>query len=103
MKITKKKKGNKEYFYLKKSSREGNKVITKEKYLGKEIPKNIEEIKKNGYVLTPGRYVGLADTEDDLISFEEKMSKLSTNLRNAFSKGRELENKIDKNLKELGF
>jgi|SRR3989344_502021 len=46
MKITKKKKGNEEYFYLKKSSREGNKVITKEKYLGKEIPKNIEEIKK---------------------------------------------------------
>src|SRR3989344_1040245 len=46
MKITKKKKGNEEYFYLKKSSREGNKIVTKEKYLGKEIPKNIEEIKK---------------------------------------------------------
>ena len=46
MKIIKKKKGKKEYFYLKKSFRKGNKIITKEKYLGKEIPKNIEEIKK---------------------------------------------------------
>ncbi len=64
---------------------------------------NLEEIKNNGYVLTPGRYVGLADAEDDLVSFEEKMSKLSANLRDAFSKGAELEKKIDKNLKELGF
>ena len=46
MKITKKKKGNKEYFYLKKSFRKGNKILTKEIYLGKEIPRNIEEIKK---------------------------------------------------------
>tara|TARA_Y100000034_G_scaffold124422_1_gene172564 strand:+ start:602 stop:1438 length:837 start_codon:yes stop_codon:yes gene_type:complete len=46
MKIIKKKKGKEEYFYLKKSFRKGNKIITKEKYLGKEIPKNIEEIKR---------------------------------------------------------
>ncbi len=64
---------------------------------------NLEDIKKNGYVLTPGRYVGLADVEDDGISFEEKMTKLSTELREAFIKGRELEKKIEKNLKELGF
>lgn len=62
-----------------------------------------DEIKKNGYVLTPGRYVGLADVEDDGISFEEKMEKLSSELRNAFAKGRELEKEIEKNLKELGF
>lgn len=63
----------------------------------------LEEIKKNGYVLTPGRYVGLADVEDDGISFEEKMQKLSSELRAAFAKGRELEKDIEKNLKELGF
>ena len=63
----------------------------------------LEEIKKNGYVLTPGRYVGLADVEDDGISFEEKMEKLSGELREAFTKGRELEKDIEKNLKELGF
>ncbi|BFD24825.1 MAG: N-6 DNA methylase [Candidatus Parcubacteria bacterium] len=64
---------------------------------------SLEEIKKNGYVLTPGRYVGLADVEDDGISFEEKMEKLSSELRVAFAKGRDLEKEIEKNLKELGF
>ena len=64
---------------------------------------NLEEIKKNGYTLTPGRYVGLADIEDDGISFEDKMQKLSRELREAFTKGRELEKDIEKNLKELGF
>jgi type I restriction enzyme M protein len=64
---------------------------------------NLEEIKKNGYTLTPGRYVGLADIEDDGIPFEEKMQKLSIELREAFTKGRELEKDIEKNLKELGF
>jgi type I restriction enzyme M protein len=64
---------------------------------------DLEEIKKNGYTLTPGRYVGLTDVEDDGISFEEKMQKLSTELRKAFSIGRELEKEIEKNLKELGF
>ena len=64
---------------------------------------NLEDIKKNNYVLTPGRYVGLTDVEDDGISFEEKMTKLSSELREAFSKGRELEKDIENNLKELGF
>ncbi len=64
---------------------------------------NTEEIKKNGYVLTPGRYVGLADIEDDGVSFEEKMGKLSSELREGFTKGRELEREIENNLKELGF
>lgn len=64
---------------------------------------SLEEIQKTGYVLTPGRYVGLADVEDDGIPFEEKMQKLSSELREAFAKGRELEKEIEKNLKELGF
>jgi type I restriction enzyme M protein len=63
----------------------------------------LEEIKKNGRVLTPGRYVGLSDIEDDGISFEEKMEKLSAELKTAFTKGRELEKQIEANLKELGF
>lgn len=44
MKITTKKKGNKKYFYLKHSFRKGKKVITKEKYLGSTIPKDIDKI-----------------------------------------------------------
>jgi type I restriction enzyme M protein len=64
---------------------------------------SLEDIKKNGFVLTPGRYVGLGEIEDDGISFEEKMKKLSSELREAFEKGRGLENEIENNLKELGF
>jgi Fic family protein len=45
MRILKRKKGNEEYYYLQHSYRKGVKVITKEKYLGKDIPKDIEEIK----------------------------------------------------------
>lgn len=44
MKIVTKKAGDKKYYYLKSSQRKGKKVVTKEKYLGTEIPKNIEEI-----------------------------------------------------------
>ena len=46
MRIIKRIKGKKEYFYLQHSFRESNKIITKEKYLGKDVPKNIEAIKK---------------------------------------------------------
>jgi Fic family protein len=44
--VLRRKKGKKFYFYLQYSFREGRKVITKEKYLGLEIPKNIEQIKE---------------------------------------------------------
>lgn len=46
MRIITKKKGNKEYYYLQHSFRKGKKVITKEKYIGLEIPKNIDKIKE---------------------------------------------------------
>ena len=42
--ITKKKKGAKDYFYLKHSFRKNGKTVTKEKYLGAKVPKNINEI-----------------------------------------------------------
>ena len=45
MRIIKRKKGNEEYFYLQHSFRKKGRIITKERYLGKEIPKNLEEIK----------------------------------------------------------
>ncbi len=63
----------------------------------------LDGIKKNDYVLTPGRYVGLADVEDDGVSFDEKMKQLSSELKTAFVKGGELEKKIEANLNELGF
>lgn len=60
-----------------------------------------EDIAKAGYVLTPGRYVGLPDEEDDGVPFEEKLQKLSAELKDAFRKGDELEAKITANLKRL--
>ena len=56
---------------------------------------------RGGYVLTPGRYVGLADEEDDGVPFAEKMKKLSDELNNAFLRGRELEEKIEKNIQQF--
>ncbi len=61
----------------------------------------LEDIAKAGFVLTPGRYVGLPDEEDDGIPFEEKIQKLSAELKNAFKRGDELEAQIIGNLKKL--
>lgn len=62
---------------------------------------SIEEIRKNGYVLTPGRYVGVAPEEDDGIPFEEKMRKLTEELKQYFEEGRILEEEILKNLRNV--
>ncbi len=58
-----------------------------------------EEIAKNGYVLTPGRYVGVAEEEDDGVPFREKIKKLTDELRGYFKEGEELEREIEKNIK----
>ncbi|HEY4497396.1 MAG TPA: class I SAM-dependent DNA methyltransferase [Candidatus Paceibacterota bacterium] len=60
-----------------------------------------EEIAKAGYVLTPGRYVGIADEVDDGVPFGEKMSKLSSELKEYFKESKTLEEKIEKNLKTI--
>ncbi|MFQ5779287.1 MAG: N-6 DNA methylase [Nitrospiria bacterium] len=64
---------------------------------------SLEEIKGHGCVLTPGRYVGAEEVEDDGISFEEKMSELSAELYAQFSKADQLEATIKKNLEALGY
>ena len=62
-----------------------------------------EEIAKHGHVLTPGRYVGAAELEDDGEPFEEKMERLTTKLHQQFSESDQLETTIKKNLNALGF
>jgi len=63
----------------------------------------IEEVEKNGYVLTPGRYVGTDfEMEDDEV-FEEKMQRLTSELSAQFKESKELEAKIKENLKKVGF
>lgn len=62
-----------------------------------------DEIKKHDYILTPGRYVGFAEEEEDPEEFEEKMQKLTKELSEQFRKSEELEKEIKANLKELGY
>lgn len=63
----------------------------------------LEEIAKHGYVLTPGRYVGAEDAEEDDELFEEKMRRLAAQWREQRSEGARLNAVIEANLKELGY
>jgi type I restriction enzyme M protein len=61
----------------------------------------VEEIRKNGYVLTPGRYVGAEAQEDDGEPFEEKMQRLTAKLEEQFKESARLETEIRANLKQF--
>ena len=63
----------------------------------------IEEIAKQDYILTPGRYVGIKEQEDDGEPFEEKMERLTSELSELFEKSHELEAEIRKNLGAIGY
>ena len=62
-----------------------------------------EEIKSNDYVLTPGRYVGVEETEDDGVPFEKKMKNITSELSRQFEESHKLEEEIKKNLKAIGY
>lgn len=62
-----------------------------------------EEIAKQDYILTPGRYVGIEAQEDDGEPFEEKMSRLTSELSELFAKSHELEDEIKKRLGAIGY
>lgn len=62
-----------------------------------------EVIEENGYVLTPGRYVGIEEQEDDGISFSEKMTELTEKLYIQMKISSDLDDVIRKNLEELGY
>jgi type I restriction enzyme M protein len=63
----------------------------------------MEEIQKHWHILTPGRYVGAEDVEEDDEAFEEKMKKLTAELAEQFEKSGELEKRIKKNLAGIGY
>jgi len=62
-----------------------------------------EEVEKHNFILTPGRYVGVAEEEDDGIPFEEKMKKLVGELREQFKESERLEKEIKQNLNKIGW
>jgi type I restriction enzyme M protein len=63
----------------------------------------LDEIKKHGHVLTPGRYVGAAEVEDDGEPFEEKMTRLTAELEACFAESDQLQERIRKNLEGVGY
>jgi type I restriction enzyme M protein len=63
----------------------------------------LEEIRRHGHVLTPGRYVGAPEQEEDDEPFAEKMARLVTELKAQQVEARRLDEAIWKNLKELGY
>ncbi|MGL5752359.1 MAG: N-6 DNA methylase, partial [Paraclostridium sp.] len=63
----------------------------------------IEEVKENDYILTPGRYVGIEDVEDDGVPFDEKMKMITCELDELFKESRSLEDEIRLNLGGIGY
>ncbi len=62
-----------------------------------------QEIEKQDFILTPGRYVGIEEVEDDGEPFEEKMTRLISELSDMFEKSHQLEDEIRKKLGAIGY
>ena len=62
-----------------------------------------EEIAKQGYILTPGRYVGIEEKEDDGEPFDDKMKRLTSELSEMFKQSEILQNEIKEKLKSIGW
>ena len=63
----------------------------------------LEEIRKHGHVLTPGRYVGAEPQPDDGEPFDEKMVRLTAQWREQQAEAQRLDAEIEANLTRLGF
>lgn len=64
---------------------------------------SIEDIAKQDFILTPGRYVGIAEPEDDGEPFEEKMARLTSEISKCFEESNRLQEQIKKNLEAIGY
>jgi len=64
---------------------------------------NLADVEKNNFILTPGRYVGVAEEEDDGEPFEEKMERLTKELSEQFKESKKLEEDIKINLEKIGW
>jgi type I restriction enzyme M protein len=63
----------------------------------------LDDIRHHNHILTPGRYVGAAEIEDDGEPFEEKMARLTAELKKQMAEGAKLDQQIWKNLEGLGY
>ena len=65
--------------------------------------KSIKDIAEQDFILTPGRYVGIAEQEQDAEPFEEKMTRLTTELASLFEQSHTLEAEIKTQLESIGY
>ena len=64
---------------------------------------NIQQVRKNNYILTPGRYIDFAAEIEDGVAFDDKMQKLTATLKEQMQKANELDETIKTNLKKIGY
>jgi type I restriction enzyme M protein len=64
---------------------------------------SLQDIAKQDYILTPGRYVGIEEQEDDGEPFEEKMARLTSELSELFDQSHKLEAEIRQKLGAIGY
>jgi type I restriction enzyme M protein len=86
-----------------KKDADGNDIENYEDVAGYSKSATLDVIKTNDFVLTPGRYVGAAEIEDDGIPFEVKMKDLSQTLYSQMEQAETLDKAIRQNLEVLGY
>lgn len=64
---------------------------------------NLDEVRSHEYILTPGRYVGIEEIEDDGEPFDDKMTRLTSDLAEMFVESHTLEEEIKKRLGAIGY
>lgn len=64
---------------------------------------SLEEIRKNKYILTPGRYIDFKGNAEDKQSYKQKMQTLTSTLKEQMAKSKKLDKQIQENLKKLGY
>jgi type I restriction enzyme M protein len=64
---------------------------------------SLEEVRENNYILTPGRFVGIEEEDEELEPFEEKMDRLTVALKEKLNTSKQLEEEIRKSLGGLGY
>jgi len=63
----------------------------------------LDEVEKNNFILTPGRYIGIQEEAEDDEKFEEKMKRLTAELSEQIKEGKKLDEEIKKNLEGIGW
>ncbi len=63
----------------------------------------LEEVEKNNFILTPGRYVGIQEEAEDDEAFEDKMKRLTAEFSEQMKEGKKLDQEIKKNLERIGW